>query len=50
MASLTHLNELSVLVNLKERYLSNLIYVSSFFFFCRLLSMTLSSGEINSMT
>ena len=27
MASLTHLNEMSVLVNLKERYLSNLIYV-----------------------
>jgi len=33
MANLTHLNELSVLVNLKDRYLSNLIYVNFFFFF-----------------
>jgi len=33
MANLTHLNELSVLVNLKERYLSNLIYVPFPLFF-----------------
>lgn len=35
MADLTFLNEASVLHNLKQRYYSNLIYVSSILFYIR---------------